>query len=139
MRALPAARIVLAVDSPPRLEDPPWRLVGAGYRVTVEAGSGSGSGSGSASLVAAERRPLPEVPERLRVARWVLDHPQAKLPNAWREGLVAAARERGETLTKNDARRLVADAVDPRLIDGRYLVELPGHTLEVVARASIGG
>ena len=62
-----------------------------------------------------------------------------KLANAWREGLVAAARERGEALTKNDARRQVAEAVDARLIDGRYLVELPGHTIEAVARALVGG
>jgi hypothetical protein len=133
MRTLPAARVVLTVDAPPRLDAPAWRLVGAGYRVRVE------PGPGPAHLVVAEHRPLADVPPRLWAARWVLDHPQARVPNAWREALVLAARERGGTLTKNDARRQVAAAVEARMIDGRYLVELPGHTLEIVARALVDG
>ena len=38
------------------------------------------------------------------VLRHVLLHPGAKVVNAWRDGLIAATRPGGTTLTKNEAR-----------------------------------
>lgn len=131
LRTRSAARVVLAVDAPVRLEAPPWRLLGCAYRMRVEP-------DGGVVVVDALRRAAADLPEFLWTARYVLDHPRARLAGAWREALVAAARRRGGAVSKNEARRAIAEVVDPHLIEGRYLGELPGHTLEVVARALVG-
>jgi hypothetical protein len=50
------------------------------------------------------------------VLRHVLLHPGAKVVNAWRDGLLAVAREAGQPMTKNGARaRIAADSLPPAL------------------------
>jgi hypothetical protein len=62
------------------------------------------------------------------VLRALLDHPRATVGGAWREALIRAAAARGETLTKNDARRRIA-ATDLATHTPSYLPELPGDVL----------
>ena len=66
-----------------------------------------------------------------RVARDVLRKAHGRLGNAWREGLIAAGRELGLTVTKNQARAVV-ERFSPRpdLPDLR-LVEAPRHLVEL--------
>ncbi|MGZ4650893.1 MAG: hypothetical protein ACXV3A_10205, partial [Kineosporiaceae bacterium] len=66
-----------------------------------------------------------------RVARDVLRKAHGRVGNAWREGLIAAGRELGLTVTKNQARAVV-ERFSPRpdLPDLR-LVEAPRHLVEL--------
>lgn len=57
----------------------------------------------------AVRHAAPES-EAAAIVRRILDGAHAKLANTWREALIAAARARGATLTKNEARALVREA-----------------------------
>lgn len=135
LRTLPARRVLVAVDGSAgrsgmtNLDGPVWRLLGARYRIR------SHRGRGRCHLLEAVRRPVDEVPDGLGVARYIVDHPKAKLLGAWREGLIAQARRRGGTLSKNDARTLIAASVPSATIEGRWLAELPHAVIEQVAGA----
>lgn len=66
------------------------------------------------------------------VLRHIVLHPGAKLVNAWRDALLAAARDAGESLTKNEARaRIPTDSLSPNLRRLR-LWELPLATLRTL-------
>jgi len=133
LRGLPVRRAVFAVSAQARklglhaADHPVWRLVAAKYRL----------GFDGADVIDATASPIEEVPEELRTARYVLDHPKARLAGAWREALVAQARRQGRVLVKNQARQLIAASVDPRSIEDRYLCELPERVLGAVARAML--
>jgi hypothetical protein len=63
-------------------------------------------------------------------------HRETKLGNAWRDALVADAKGRGHTLTKNDARAIVRDTgIDERALQLR-ITELAAHTLAAVVTAA---
>ncbi len=130
LRGLPVRRAVLAMSTPARklgldsTDHPVWRLVEAKYRVRFDD-----------AVVDATARPIEEVPDELRVARYLLDHPKARLAGAWREALIARARRHGRALSKNQARKLITETVDPRAIEDRYLCELPEQALLAVAQA----
>jgi len=111
-------------------DDPVRRLISARFSLTFPRERGLPD---DLAVVVAEAVPAEDVPGDLAVARYVLDHPKAKLAGAWREALVAQARQRGQTLTKNDARQAVSSQVDPASFAGRYLCELPGEVLVPVA------
>jgi hypothetical protein len=67
------------------------------------------------------------------VLRHVLLHPGAKLVNAWRDGLLALARDAGTPMTKNEARaRIDADRMNPSLRRLRTW-ELPLSALQALA------
>jgi N4-bis(aminopropyl)spermidine synthase len=94
---------------------------------------------GAGAAVAVLHRPEgPEPrPERSSlVAAYVWDRPHGRVGNTWREGLIAAARHRGATLSKNQARALIGQAADPAAITGHRLIDLPAATL-VRLRAAI--
>jgi hypothetical protein len=137
LRGLPVDRGAIAVSGRPGWLDPDgpgqevWRLVAACYVVHLD------RWTDDTIVVDATARPAEEVPDDLRVARYVLDHPRARLAGAWREALVAGARRQGRSLSKNEARRLVAEVVDPRTIADRYLCELPDGVLQTVAGALV--
>ena len=62
----------------------------------------------------------------------LLTRAHGKLGNVWREALIRAARARGVTLTKNEARAEVGRlAPDPRILDLR-LIELPRHRIRAL-------
>lgn len=86
-------------------------------------------------IVVADERSLDDISEPDRVARYLLEHPKARLAGAWREALVSFARRRGVTLSKNEARGLIAELIDPDRIDLRHLCELPHQTFVSVAEA----
>jgi hypothetical protein len=114
--------------------DPVRRLISARFSLAFPRERGTASDRDLA-VVVAEAVPAEEVPADLAIARYVLDHPKAKLAGAWREALVAQARQRGETLTKNDAREAIGALVDPAAFVGRYVCELPSEVLVAVAVA----
>ncbi|WP_228011279.1 bis-aminopropyl spermidine synthase family protein [Nonomuraea phyllanthi] len=83
----------------------------------------------------AVRLPQPDG-EAASVLRRILDNGHAKLANTWREALIAVAREQGTTLTKNEARALIAEAAP--WAEGLTPLDAPLHRLsslpEAVAR-----
>lgn len=132
LRGPAVGRALLAVSGPglPVQAHPVWRLLGARYTIRRVAMAGV---DGTVVDVAARADAAPE-PEGF-VARYVLDHPKARLAGAWREALVARARRAGATLSKNEARQHVVAQVEPGLVDGRYLCELPEPVLARVCAA----
>jgi hypothetical protein len=116
--------------------DAPARLLGVAFDlVAVPAGPG-----GDPAVVAAVRHGRAPGGDAEAVIRHMVLHPGAKLVNAWRDGLVHAARERGTTLTRNEARaRIDADGLTPALRRLR-LWELPlaavGELVTQVARST---
>jgi hypothetical protein len=122
LRGLAPARAVF-VMSPAGLRrsgvasgDGPWRLVGSKYKLhVVDAGAGE-----RPATVVAEPIPKP-AGGGPAVARYLLDHPKARVLNAWREALVTLS---GRSLAKNDARAIIrATGLAPEL-EGGFLAEL---------------
>jgi hypothetical protein len=113
------------------LNGPVWRLIGASYQVR------SRRGADGVLVIDAVRRPSDDVPDELRVARYVVEHPKARLLGAWREALIADARRRGAALSKNDARAQIAAALPAARVDGRYLVELPHAVIHQAAKSMV--
>ena len=69
------------------------------------------------------------------VLRHIVLHPGAKIVNAWRDGLLAVARDTGTPMTKNEARaRIAADRLDPALRRLRTW-ELPLAALRALSTA----
>jgi hypothetical protein len=100
-------RVVLIV---PRHDLPDPDLLAAAYDLTaVRAGPG-----GDPAVVLAVRHDRAPAGDAEAVLRHVLLHPGAKIVNAWRDGLLAVARDAGTAMTKNEARaRIAADSLDP--------------------------
>jgi N4-bis(aminopropyl)spermidine synthase len=84
------------------------------------------------AVIVAEQAPAAALTAAGQVAACVYARPHGKIGNAWREGLIAAAKSRGDVLTKREARRIIdlasagADAADHCLLD------LPRHLLPVL-------
>ncbi|MGP3930594.1 bis-aminopropyl spermidine synthase family protein [Nonomuraea sp. KM88] len=85
------------------------RVLGAGLPPLPGVLSAVYTSSTGEDMLDAVRLPQPGDPAA-RVLRRILDNGHAKLANTWREALIAAAREQGATLTKNDARALIREA-----------------------------
>jgi hypothetical protein len=127
-------RAVLIV---PRRHLPNSDLLGAAYDVApVPAGPG-----GDPAVVVVTRHDRPPSGPADDVLRHILLHPGAKIVNAWREALLAVARQRGDSMTKNEARaRIAADTLDPAFQRLRSW-ELPVRHLRIlveeIARRSV--
>ena len=84
-------------------DDPLGALIGCSYRV-VATERGSATRPGMVLL-------QPAHPEEADAAgfllRFLIDHPQAKLANAWREALIAWAARQGRRLSKREARQVI--------------------------------
>ncbi len=84
------------------------------------------------AVILAEQAPAAGLTAAEQVAAFVYRRAHGKIGNAWREGLIAVAKSRGDALTKRDARRVIdlasagADATD------RCLLDLPRHLLPVL-------
>ncbi|MFI6497633.1 bis-aminopropyl spermidine synthase family protein [Nonomuraea typhae] len=76
------------------------------------------------------------------VLRKILDGAHAKLANTWREALIAAAGERGESLTKNAARAAIraaapwAEGITPLEAPLHHLRALPGAVAATLKRTA---
>ena len=102
-------RAVLIVS---RRDQPDAELLAAAYDITtVPTGPG-----GEPAVIVASRHDRASAGMVEAVLRHVLLHPGAKVVNAWRDGLIAAARGADMTMTKNEARaRIAAEDLPPSL------------------------
>jgi branched-chain polyamine synthase A-like protein len=118
-------RAVLIV---PRRDLPDTDLLAAAYDLaTVPTGPG---GDPAVVVVSRHDRAPAGAPEA--VLRHILLHPGAKVVNAWRDGLLAVARDAGQPMTKNEGRaRIGGDSLPPSLRRLRTW-ELPLSTLRTL-------
>jgi predicted methyltransferase len=112
VRALLLAAPDRAVLIVPRRDLPDPDLLAAAYDIAaVPTGPG-----GDPAVLVAVRHGRPTASQAETVLRHVLLHPGAKVVNAWRDGLLAVARDAGRSMTKNEARgRIGADTLPPGL------------------------
>jgi N4-bis(aminopropyl)spermidine synthase len=128
-------RAVLIV---PRRDLPEPDLLGAAYDLApVPTGPG-----GDPAVVLVTRHDRAPADAAEAILRHVLLHPGAKVVNAWRDGLLAIARDAGEPMTKNEARaRIAADNLAPTLRRLRSwelpLSALPVLKLEIARSAPV--
>ncbi|HEV7534609.1 MAG TPA: hypothetical protein VGP90_03175, partial [Acidimicrobiia bacterium] len=115
------------------LDDLTMAILSVAYDIdTVPAGP-----DGDPAVVTAVRHDRPPGDEAHAVLRHIVLHPGAKVVNAWRDALLALARDAGTPLTKNEARaRIAADRLPPGL---RLLRpwELPVSAFETLKAAII--
>ena len=119
-------RAVLIV---PRWDLPDPGLLATAYDMTtVPTGPG-----GDPTVIVATRHNRPPADPVEAVLRHILLHPGAKIVNAWRDAVLALAREDGEPMTKNEARaRIAAESLPPSLRRLRTW-ELPRSLLRLLA------
>jgi len=77
-----------------------------------------------------EQRPMPSANNPLSLLHYIGDHPQARLGNAWREGLISQSKHQGINLTKNQARKLIRQGILGSLYGNHFPNELPLHLLD---------
>jgi hypothetical protein len=114
-------------------------LLRAKYAVDVRPGSdgrhgsdGQRGSSGRYDVLVAEATAPDRTSPSEGVVHDVLLRAHGKLGNMWREALVVAARERGGTLTKNEARAVVERSCSAPDLLGHSLIDAPRHLLERV-------
>ena len=91
----------------------------------------SGPG-GDPAVVTVTRHDRPPAGETEAVLRHVVLHPGAKVGNAWRDAVLAVARQAGVAMTKNEARgRLAGAGLDPS-VQRLRLWELPIAQLRLI-------
>jgi hypothetical protein len=112
LRTLLLAAPERAVLIVPRRNLPEPDLLDAAYEIDpVPTGPG---GDPAVISVTRHNRAAPDPAEAVR--RHILLHPGAKIVNAWRDALLAIARDAGQPTTKNEARaRIAADTLPPSL------------------------
>jgi predicted methyltransferase len=102
-------------------------LVGASRRTRIlRRGRGS-----DPSVVLAEPSPPPR-DDVVFVLRSLTRRRKSKLGNAWREALIECADQRGQRLTKNEARTMIQDRRTGETYGGSFLTELPLHALRAL-------
>ena len=67
--------------------------------------------------------------------RFLIDHPQAKLANAWREALIAWETRQGHRISKNQARRVIEEQRLGMIHAHSYLSELSMSDLRALVAA----
>lgn len=112
-----------------RRDRPDPDLLSAAYDVTaVPTGPG-----GDPAVITVARHVRPPGDQGEVILRHILLHPGAKIVNAWRDALLALARDAGEPMTKNEARaRIAAETLPPSLRRLRTW-ELPLSALRTLA------
>jgi hypothetical protein len=132
-RDLVAAYLVPGTLAAPRSDDPLARLLAVAYELSaVPAGPG-----GDPAVVAVTRNDRPPADATEAVLRHVLLHPGAKVANAWRDALLAVARDSGRPMTKNEARAVVAAASPSAALRRLRIWELPAAALRDLSGAII--
>ena len=112
LRALLLTAPEQAVLVAPRRDLPDPDLLSAAYDITIVP---TGPG-GDPAVFVATRHQRPPAGAAEAVLRHLLLHPGAKIVNAWRDALLAIARDAGQPLTKNEARaRIAADSLPTSL------------------------
>jgi predicted methyltransferase len=118
-------RAVLVV---PRRDLPSAALLDAAYETSVVP---TGPGGDPAVLVATRHERAP-ADDTQAVLRHILLHPGAKIVNAWRDALLALAREAGTPMTKNEARARIAAEALPAGLRRLRIWELPLSALRAL-------
>ena len=113
--------------------DPLARLLGSTWRLRVHARGGRST----PAVLVAERIQPPARDALGFVLRYLVDHRQAVLGNAWREALIAwAAAADGRRVTKNQARQAIAAGPLAAQLQS-HLAELPLELLRLLV-ADVG-
>lgn len=88
----------------------------------------------TAAVVTLTKIPIAESDGTSYVLRYIIDHRQAKLGNAWREALISWSGRLGRRLAKNRARQAIGECGLSTTYSQSYLPELPTSALkELVA------
>jgi hypothetical protein len=124
-------RAVLVV---PRRDLPPDDLLAAAYSLAVVP---AGPGGDPAVVLATRHDRAPD--PAASVLRYILEHPGAKIANAWRDALLALARDSGTPITKNEARARVPPGSLPLAVGRLRTWELPLRALRTLAAAAATG
>ena len=106
------------------LEPVPGLLTAAYDIAAVPVGPG-----GDPAVVVVTRHDRAPADEAEAVLHHIALHPGAKVANAWRDALLALARDAGTTMTKNDARNRIAATDPPPALHRLRTWELPASTL----------
>ena len=130
-RDLAAAALLRPTSSTAAPAEGLERLLSTAYDV-VPVPTGPG---GDPAVVVATRHERPPATAADAVLRHVLLHPGAKIINAWRDGLLAVARDAGTTMTKNEARARIDAGSLPLALRRLRLWELPLATLRLLSGA----
>ncbi len=84
-------------------DDPLRTFIDSSYQVVArERGNATQPG-----VVVLQRRGPQDADAVKSLLRLLIDHPQAKLVNAWREALIARGTDQGRRLSKNQARQVI--------------------------------
>jgi N4-bis(aminopropyl)spermidine synthase len=139
LRTLLLAAPQHAVVILPRRHLPDMEVFTAAYDLSiVPAGPG-----GDPAVIGVTRKEQPSTDVPTAVLRHVLLHPGAKVVNAWRDALLAIARDVGQTMTKNEARaRIAADTLPPgfrRLRTWELPLSALGALPAEIARRAVAG
>ncbi len=112
-------------------DDPLGALIGCSYRVVAtERDSATRLG-----MVLLQPAHLEEADAAAFLLRFLIDHPQARLANAWREALIAWAARQGRLLSKREARRVIERQRLGVIHAHSYLAELSLSDLRKLVRA----
>jgi hypothetical protein len=113
--------------------DPLARLLAVAYDLSaVPTGPG-----GEPAVVAVTRNDRAPADATAAVLRHIVLHPGAKVANAWRDALLAVAREAGHPMTKNEARAVIAAASPSPALRRLRIWELPAAALRDLSGAII--
>ncbi|HEV7687317.1 MAG TPA: bis-aminopropyl spermidine synthase family protein, partial [Acidimicrobiia bacterium] len=113
--------------------DPLARLLAVAYDLSaVPAGPG-----GDPAVVAVTRHDRTPADATEAVLRHIVLHPGAKVANAWRDALLAVARDSGRAMTKNEARAVIAASSPSAALRRLRIWELPAAALRDLSGAII--
>ncbi len=109
--------------------DPLRTLIKSTYQLVARA---RGNATQPGVVVLQQARPL-EADGVGSLLRFLIDHPQTRLANAWREGFIVWWMQQGRRLSKNQARRIIERQRLGRIHAHSYLSELSlGHLRALV-------
>jgi hypothetical protein len=128
VRTLLLAAPTRAVLIVPRRDLPDPDLLAVAYDIATVP---TGPGGDPAVLLVTRHDRAPADPAEA-VLRHIVLHPGAKVVNAWRDGLLAVARDAGKSMTKNEARALIAAETLPPSLRHLRTWELPLSALRTL-------
>ncbi len=112
-------------------DDPLRTLIDSSYQIIArERGNSKQPG-----VILLQRRGQQDADAVKYLLRFLIDHPQARLVNAWREALIAWETDQSRRLSKNRARQVIERQQLSMIHAHSYLSELPLSDLRTLVRA----
>ena len=112
-------------------DDPLRTFIGSIYQVVAsERGNAMQPG-----VILLQRSAPQNADANMYILRFLIDHPQARLANAWREALIAWGIQQGRRLSKNQARRVIERQRLSTIHAHSYLSELSLNDLRALVIA----